>query len=108
MISPPSERVTPPDEGGDVSELSGNLDRAADDFMRRARAADPKRFAEIAARHPTVPLRSLSRPRQMRDGDAVLERADVPYAEGSDEDGEASEVDRQQYREWLQGQGLVP
>ena len=91
-----------------MSELSGNLDRAADDFMRRAARLDPVRFARIAARYPTVPLRSLSRPRQMRDGDTVLERADVPYSEGSDEDGEPSEVDRQQYREWLEGQGFVP
>lgn len=108
MTLPPSEINSSPQVGGEVSDQSGDLDRAADEYMRRAARLDPVGFKRIAARYPTRSLRSLNRPRSIRVDGRLVEIMDVPIDEARDDDSPASEYEKQQYREWLQGQGIVP
>lgn len=107
MSLPPSELEPTTQVGGEVSvNTSGDLDRAADEFMRRAARLDPVGFARIAARYPTRSLRSFDRPRSIRVDGVLIEINDVSFDEEFAPEGVNPAV-RQQYREWLQGQGLV-
>lgn len=108
MSLPPSESESAPQLPSVTSELSGDLDRAADDYMKRAARLDPVGFARIAARYPTRSLRSFSRPRHVEDPSGAHRKIYDVSLEDSEDEGPVSDSDRQQYREWLQGQGLVP
>lgn len=71
---PPSKSEFGADVTREVSDLSGNLDRAADEFMKRAARLDPVGFRELAARYPTVALRTIHRPWRVARVDGRLKR----------------------------------
>lgn len=93
----PSELGCALNEGGLLSGEVRELDELADKFLERAAATDPERFARVAARNPTIPLRSLARPRRVRGGGKQREVRDI-----SIDTDEARTVDRLEHVRWAE------